>query len=1438
MYTSIFKYIDKVVMIVKPKQLLYLALDGVAPRAKMNQQRQRRFRSALDRMNKQSQHTPNNDNLQSHSAFTFDSNCITPGTEFMSRLSSNIIYYIRRKLNEDLLWRNMRVIFSGSEVPGEGEHKIMLYIRHMKMQSDYDVSLRHCIYGLDADLIMLSLVTHEPNFALLREEVIFGGQNNKKDGRKQLKKLNEFQCLHVSLLRQYLDIEYSAALNHTLVEFPYDIERIIDDIVFLAILVGNDFLPHLPTIDIGEGGLDTLYELYKKLLPTLGGYIVDAGSMNVQRLECVLVELGKLEAEIFHQRTLEKDTPRHRNQKQKAHEIDPDDWFSDEEVDGIDLSSDSDADAMTYEQALIQQQINDTSLIEQHKKQYYTERFPEFYGMISAHIAAQQTDNKNNYSLSPHTLHHPPAAMSPSPSPSPQPFTGLTVLQHSDGTSYTPAEHRRALVVNYLEGLHWVLKYYYSGCISWKWFYQYRYAPLASDMVDLQSIKIDLELGEPFKPLEQLLGVLPPQSGALLPTEYRNLMTDTSSAISQFYPQTFQVDMNGKKNAWEGIALIPFIDELKLLEAINAVATHKLTKEQLQRNIRFGNEYLFEYDENNRDLVKPQYLPSMPNIVDAHSRVSHFVLPPIPLNNNDKSSVLSATSHDTTQLCDTDIEQQQKAIVYNPALNGKFIPRPLPGCITPAPGYPNFMSLNVNGKLDRCSVNVFGSESKKHTLVIELLDTNTSIDSATQYIGSTVYVDYPYQQPALVTAVVDGKYKYTGNNNKHEISDGDVRQYDKDRKQLQNQWLITKAIATGDISVLVYVRLFVTMIRLGDGSTEPQYSKKETCVPAQLVLNHVSNPDPRYTTRPAEKLSDQYPLNTSMLYIGPKHYASTCIIQSIDNNKQTVNLSLTVSPPESRFGHKICHDSRLQYYPAYMVAKHLNIHPVVLGKLTSSVYVLPGKIDLGLKLKNSGKSLCVNDYARRVDNSWNNSSKSYVKHNNNNNSDQSVDTAAGQWEYSEKTIALVAAYQRRYPEFFDAMNKNPMSSEKYNFSEFVPVDAGSEYNTTEKAAVQYVENIVKWLNSLGINNLVLIPCSSQMMSDRGVRSIELESTRINKHIQSMKLPTVQLSDVPIYHLYKPTPSVPWSPTSKVTHELGDRVISVRSDDGVPYGLRGTIVGMHTQSNGIYVEIVFDTELISGTTLNGKCSNLRGQTLSLNSIVNLSKPVILNPKSINDEIRQHKLSLQQLDHTNHVTRSDMNNNSVKPSGSFGQSEHNIPRHSNDNINVSAQVKQSNQINQPQQKSVKRPQQHSQSKPALKSQPSEAQTVTIQSKPKQQLTPVSRADKSAANWSHNNQQAKLPSSTRPLPSAPTPPVNSADLAPAQTPSAVSALLKSVLLIGDKQTSSQQSQSGAPALAKSLTDGNDNLPDDPIQRKLMRAKQKKAQLQNRQQYNVINH
>ena len=157
----------------------------------------------------------------------------------MIKLQEQLKYFVAKKVSADELWKNVKVYLSGHETPGEGEHKIMDFIRYCKSQPDYDPYTRHCLYGLDADLIMLGSVSHEPYFSLLREEVRFVKLKSGEKKPTSPEKIN-FYLLHLSILRDYLEIEFSEIKE----KHPslFNIENIIDDWVFMCILVGNDFV--------------------------------------------------------------------------------------------------------------------------------------------------------------------------------------------------------------------------------------------------------------------------------------------------------------------------------------------------------------------------------------------------------------------------------------------------------------------------------------------------------------------------------------------------------------------------------------------------------------------------------------------------------------------------------------------------------------------------------------------------------------------------------------------------------------------------------------------------------------------------------------------------------------------------------------------------------------------------------------------------------------------------------------------------------------------------------------------------------------------------------------------------------------------------------------------------------------------------------------------
>lgn len=213
----------------------------------------------------------------------------------MARLQEQLKYFINKKITEDSAWHGVEVILSGHEVPGEGEHKIMEYLRLAKSQPDYDPNVRHCLYGLDADLMMLGLLSHEPHFALLREEVTFGRTRKKSAGPNP--EAQNFYLMHLSLFREYLDAEFNGLRQQ--LPFPYDLERIIDDFILMAYFVGNDFLPNLPGLHINEGAMTQMFRIYKKVLVEAGGYLNDGGKIQLDRCEIFLRHLGEHERELF-----------------------------------------------------------------------------------------------------------------------------------------------------------------------------------------------------------------------------------------------------------------------------------------------------------------------------------------------------------------------------------------------------------------------------------------------------------------------------------------------------------------------------------------------------------------------------------------------------------------------------------------------------------------------------------------------------------------------------------------------------------------------------------------------------------------------------------------------------------------------------------------------------------------------------------------------------------------------------------------------------------------------------------------------------------------------------------------------------------------------------------------------------------------------------------
>lgn len=705
MFEDIFNYIETLFRIIKPNEIFFMAVDGVAPRAKMNQQRGRRFRSAKEASDREDAAIKKGDILPSEKRF--DSNCITPGTEFMVKLNKALNEFIVRKLSSDRDWQRVRVVLSGHETPGEGEHKIMDFIRHQRSQPGYNPKTRHCLYGLDTDLIMLGLSSHEPHFTLLREEIKFtkkpiDSSRKPKSGRVDPSKI-DFNVLFLDKLRKYLDEDFRKLEKK--LRFKFDLESIIDDWILICFLVGNDFIPHIPHFHIHKDALPIIFGVYQETLPKLDGYMNEKGILNFKRFRMFAEALSKLDIENYQNLLKEnggdcaKDDFTKLNMfikhKLKIHGIEQNggnhhkfrggdrlnnrashhshyhqtnDWYNiqNKNSNGRFTANGSSNYRERREQTNISTPNHQRSQPQKNPTHHITNGHHRTSNGVSGGVTSNGTQPKVGvHSFTEEQINNsitlcadgdfldlsdeeflsdekfpgepprkPPAKNNPPPkNMTSMKSNGIKILSRSsnnkkqaneidssNGRKSKPSkdqenedfhaykrtyykeklkidptpENIAKVVQEYVRALQWNLHYYYHGCRSWGWYYPYHYAPFISDVTLFENVDIKFEMGEPFKPYDQLLSVLPAASSSLLPQVYRSLVTSGDSPLAKYFPTEVEFDLNGKQNDWEAVVLAPFIDEDSLLKA-SVLYNLFLTEREREVN-NHGPHQMFYYE--------------------------------------------------------------------------------------------------------------------------------------------------------------------------------------------------------------------------------------------------------------------------------------------------------------------------------------------------------------------------------------------------------------------------------------------------------------------------------------------------------------------------------------------------------------------------------------------------------------------------------------------------------------------------------------------------------------------------------------------------------------------------------------------------------------------------------------------------------------------------
>lgn len=553
MPNAVLTYLKNIVKFTNPQKLLFIAIDGVAPRAKMEQQRSRRYKSVResklirDIKKRHAQPVPANDDV-------VDFNMISPGTEFMTVLAREIERFIVELKKTE--WKHLQIHFSDASVPGEGEHKIMHHIRN------FGHGLENiAIYGLDSDLIFLSMLNCGKPTALVRENKEFGkfgtttthqggGPGESRFPQMQpevgmiflsIDHLKDTLISIMSPIVSFTELEGVEIFNNFQFEPPpvpctkfytgsaEDRHRLVLDYVFICFLLGNDFVPHIPSLSIRDGGLDSVIQAYKVTSWKLGTFLVgsDGLTINLKFFVAMLKELTAVEDKLLVEAKSSK-IERIERFNRKLYHLKP-----------------------------FEREIEDMNYVENK----YTD------------IVQPGTDGwRTRY-----YLHH----------------FGIPFRHKTEF-----ARHLEPICLRFLEGMMWTLGYYQGKHNNWSWWYNYEEAPTLVDLLnclqhtDLNSIAFPND--EPVSPFVQLLSILPPESSDLLPKEIGGIMTARDSDLHYMYPLKIEISIQGKRFLWECKPRLPEIDAEALVGLVGKIhgQRSRMSPDIYQRNV-FGKSKLF-----------------------------------------------------------------------------------------------------------------------------------------------------------------------------------------------------------------------------------------------------------------------------------------------------------------------------------------------------------------------------------------------------------------------------------------------------------------------------------------------------------------------------------------------------------------------------------------------------------------------------------------------------------------------------------------------------------------------------------------------------------------------------------------------------------------------------------------------------------------------------
>lgn len=457
---NVISKIEYYISIIEPLKTVIVAFDGVAPVAKLEQQRQRRYKS-------------NYQNIISKQIFKkvdpdpWNTAAITPGTLFMAELNTMITAHFSKTTSTKdttkgkVETNKANIIVSGSDKAGEGEHKLFEYIRLHKEKHLTETTV---IYGLDADLIMLS-INHLPvcpNIYLFRETPHFI-QSINSELEPEANYFLDIPELAKKIIKYMNNDETENKNNKTTVVNTNKVY----DYIFICFFLGNDFLPHFPAINIRTGGVDKMMNAYRATIKPTDN-LTDGKTINWANVRKMVTFLSNLEEQhIIAEHKLRDHRERSRPKPDRTNDTrdkkdTKDKGLEEEEFKKFELCPTTERDLERY--------------INPFKPHWQTRYYRSLFGIKSD----------------------------------------------------TTGQHLKDITINYLQGLEWTMKYYTTGCCDWRWRYKYNYPPLLQDLIKhipvFATEFVPLKSFNPVTEIVQLCYVLPRSSLGLLPKDLGNAL--------------------------------------------------------------------------------------------------------------------------------------------------------------------------------------------------------------------------------------------------------------------------------------------------------------------------------------------------------------------------------------------------------------------------------------------------------------------------------------------------------------------------------------------------------------------------------------------------------------------------------------------------------------------------------------------------------------------------------------------------------------------------------------------------------------------------------------------------------------------------------------------------------------------------------------------------